>query len=159
MPELRKMPRDLHAVLGGEGFRRRRRLVLPLLTTDPEGFPRVALLTLGEVRANSLSQLAVAVRAESRTAFNLVRRATATLVYLHRAIAASVQARAGHGRVSTADPARCVFPLSVERVRVDRPAQEEGDVELLTGPTFAGRDADGLFSEELFAELGKVKPE
>ncbi len=158
MPELRKMPRDLHAALGGEGFRRRRRLVLPLLTTDPEGFPRVALLTLGEVRANSVSELAVAVRAESRTAFNLVRRATATLVYLHRPITASVQARAGHGRVSTADPGRRVFPLSVERVRVDRPAQDEGDVELLTGPTFAGGDAEGLFSEELFAELGKVKP-
>jgi hypothetical protein len=42
---------------------------------------------------------------------------------------------------------------------VDRPAQEEGDVELLTGPTFAGRDAEVLFSEELFAELGKVKAE
>jgi hypothetical protein len=159
MPELRKMPRDLHAALGGEGFRRRRRLVLPLLTTDPEGFPRVALLTLGEVRANSVSELAVAVRAESRTAFNLVRRSTATLLYLHRAIAASVQARAGRGRTCAVDPGRQVFPLSVERVRVDRPAEEEGDVELLTGPTFAGADAARLFSEELFAELGKVKPE
>jgi hypothetical protein len=159
MPEVQRIPRDLHAALGGEGFRRRRRLVLPFLTTDPEGFPRVALLTLGEVRANSVSELAVAVRAESRTAFNLVRRGTATLLYLHRAITASVQARAGRGRVSAADPGRRVFPLSVERVRVDRPAQEEGDVELLTGPTFAGSDASGLFSEELFAELGKVKPE
>ncbi|MFY9550600.1 MAG: hypothetical protein WAU32_05565 [Thermoanaerobaculia bacterium] len=159
MPELQRIPRDLHAALGGEGFRRRRRLVLPLLTTDPEGFPRVALLTLGEVRANSVSELAVAVRAESRTAFNLVRRGTATLLYLHRAITASVQARAGRGRVSSTDPGRRVFPLSVERVRVDRPTQEEGDVELLTGPTFAGSDASDLFSEELFAELGKVKPE
>src|SRR4029450_4338074 len=138
MPELRKMPRDLHAALGGEGFRRRRRLGLPLLTTDPEGFPRVALLTLGEVRANSVSELAVAVRAESRTAFNLVRRAAATLFYLHRAIAASVQARAGHGRVSTADPGRRVFPLSVERVRVDRPAQEEGSGRPWSGPTVGG---------------------
>ena len=153
------MPRDLHAALGGEGFRRRGRLVLPLLTLDPEGFPRVALLTLGEVRANSGSQLAIAVRADSRTAFNLVRRATATLVYLHRAISAYVQARAGRGRVSASDPGRRVFPLSVERVRVDRPAREEGEVALLTGPTFGGRDAVELFSEELFEELGKVKPE
>src|SRR4029434_6871233 len=122
MRELREMPRDLHAALGGEGFRRRRRLVLPLLTTDPEGFPRGALLTLGEVRAHSGSELHLAGLSASRTAFNLVRRATATLVYLHRAIAASVQARAGHGRVSTADPGRRVFPLSVARVRVARPA-------------------------------------
>ena len=79
--ELERMPRDLHTALAGEGFRKRRRMVLPLLTTDPEGFPRVALLTMGEVRANSASELAVAVRADSRTAFNLVRRGTATLLY------------------------------------------------------------------------------
>jgi hypothetical protein len=159
MPDLPRIPRDLQAVLSGEGFRRRRRLVLPLLTTDPEGFPRVALLTLGEVRANSPSQLAVAVRARSRTALNLVRRGTVTLLYLHRNMSASVQARAGRGRVSTADPARRVFPLAVESVRVDRPAETEGDVALLTGPTFAGEDADRLFSDDLYAELGKVTSE
>jgi hypothetical protein len=153
------MPRDLHAALAGEGFRRRRRIVLPLLTTDPEGFPRVALLTMAEVRANSASELSVAVRAGSRTDFNLVRRGSATLLYLHRRLTASVQARAGRGRVCAADPARRVFPLKVERVRIDRPAAEEGQVALLTGPTFGGADANGLFSDELFDELGSVRPE
>lgn len=159
VPDLNRLPRDLHAALGGEGFRRRRHIVLPLLTTDPEGFPRVALLTMGEVRANSLSQISVAVQAESRTAFNLVRRGTATLLYLHRELTASVQARAGHGRVCASDPGRHLFPLKVERVRIDRPAKEEGDVRLLTGPTFGGPDSARLFSEELFGELGKVKSE
>jgi hypothetical protein len=153
------MPRDLQQALSGEGFRRRRRLVLPLITTDPQGFPRVALLTLGELRANSPAGLAVAVLGESRTAFNLVRRGVATVLYLHRQMTASIQARAGRGRVSTADPARRVFPLAVERVRLDRPAETEGDVSLLTGPTFTGRDSGRLFSEELFAELGKVESE
>ena len=153
------MARDLHAALGGEGFRRRRRIVLPLLTTDPDGFPRVALLTLGEVRANSASELAVAVRADSRTAFNLVRRATATLLYMHKQVTASVQARAGRGRVCGADPGRRLFPLRVERVRIDRPAPDEGRVTLLTGPTFGGADSAGLFSEELYQELGKVHAE
>ena len=156
MPEFSRMPRDLEAALAGEAFRRRRRLVVPLLTADPEGFPRVALLALGDVRAWSASRLAVAVIAGSRTAFNLVRRKTATILYLQRQITASIQARAGRGRVSSADPDRRLFPLSVERVRVDRPAALEGDVSLLTGPTFAGPDAERLFSEELFAELGKV---
>jgi hypothetical protein len=156
MPELDHLPRDLHTALGGEGFRRRRRLVLPLLTTDPEGFPRVALLTMGEVRATSPSRLAVVVRARSRTALNLVRRQNATLLYLHHRLTAFVQARAGRGCVCGADPERRVFPLSVEHVRVDRPAPAEGDVALLTAPTFAGGDAERLFSEELFAELGEV---
>jgi len=43
-------------------------------------------------------------------------------------------------------------------VRVDRPASAEGDVGLLTGPTFAGSDAERLFSDTLFAELGAVRP-
>jgi hypothetical protein len=153
------MARDLHAALGGEGFRRRRRIVLPLLTMDPDGFPRAALLTLGEVRANSASELAVAVRADSRTAFNLVRRGTATLLYMHKHVTASVQARAGRGRVCGADPGRRIFPLKVENVRVDRPAPDEGRVTLLTGPTFGGADSAGLFSEELYQELGKVHAE
>ena len=156
MPDFSRMPRDLEAVLAGDGFRRRRRLVVPLLTTDPEGFPRVALLTFGELRAVSSSRLVVAVMAGSRTAFNLVRRGTATVLYLQRQVTASIQARAGRGRISSADPARRLFPLAVERVRIDRPAASEGDVALLTGPTFTGRDADRLFSEELFAELGKA---
>jgi hypothetical protein len=159
VPDLNRIPRDLHTALGGEGFRRRRHIVLLLLTTDPEGFPRVALLTMGEVRANSLSQLSVAVQAESRTAFNLVRRATATLLYLHRGLTASVQARAGRGRVCAADPSRRLFPLKVQNVRIDRPGAAEGDVRLLTGPTFGGPDSNRLFSDELYAELGKVKYE
>ena len=158
-PDRDLLPRDLHRALSGEGFQRRRRLALPFLTTDPEGFPRVALLTFGEVRANSPAALAVAVRSGSRTAFNLVRRGTATLLYMHRRLTASVQARAGRGRVSSSDPARKIFPLSVERVRVDRPAAEEGDVALLAGPTFGGGDADRLFSDELFRELGKAETE
>jgi hypothetical protein len=156
MPEFSRMPRDLEAALSGDGFRRRRRLVVPLLTADPEGFPRVALLTFGELRACSPAGLCVAVMAGSRTAFNLVRRETATILYLQRQMTASIQARAGRGRVSSSDPARRLFPLAVERVRIDRPAASEGDVALLTGPTFTGRDAGRLFSEELFDELGKV---
>jgi len=157
MPELDRMPRELQAALSGEGFRRKRRLVLPLVTSDPDAFPRIALLTMGEVRARSPRQLAVAVQAGSRTAFNLVRRAVATVLYLHRRMTVSVQARAGRGRVSRSDPGRRLFPLSIECVRIDRPDAGEGDVALLTGPTFAGPGADGLFSEELFAELGKVE--
>jgi hypothetical protein len=156
VPDLDKMPRDLHVALGGEGFRRRRRLVLPLLTSDPEGFPRAALLMLGEVRANAPDALAVAVRGKSRTAANLVRRGHATLLYMHRGLTASVQTRVGRGHVCEFDPERQVFPLHVVQVRIDRPDPAEGDVELLTGPTFAGPDADALFSEPLFAELGTV---
>ena len=149
------MPRALEKALGGEAFRRHRRLVVPLLTTDPAGFPRAALLTLSEVRATSALSLAVAVSTGSRTSMNLIRRGEATLLYLARGVAASIQARAGRGRACGADPDRQLFPLSVFRVRMDRPRPGEGNMELLTGPTFTGQ-GDHLFSEELFEELGKV---
>jgi hypothetical protein len=152
--ELTRLPPELAATLAGEGFRRRRRLVLLLATSDPDGFPRIALLTMGEVRAYSDSRLAVAVRARSRTAINLVRRATATLLYLNRGVTASVQARAGRGRVCRADPLRRLFPMRVERVHIDRPHPAEGEVDLLAGPTFTGGGAPALFSDELFTELG-----
>ncbi len=156
MEELDRLPRELEAALSGDSFRRRQRLVLPLLTTDPEGYPRASFLTLGEVRANSRTEIAVAVRGASRTALNLIRRRQATLLYMHRNLAASVQLRAGRGRVSEADPERQVFPLSVFRVRLDRASPREGQVSLWSGPRFSGRDALRLFSEELFAELGRI---
>lgn len=150
------MPRELMRALSGEAFRRRRRLVVPLLTADPEGYPRAALLTLSEVRALSATALSVAVTTGSRTALNLIRRGSATVLYLTRGLAASIQAKAGRGRACVADPDRQLFPLSVVNVRLDRLSPGEGDVALLTGPTFTGRDGGRLFSEELFKELGKV---
>jgi hypothetical protein len=155
--EFSRMPKELVEVLSGGAFRKRRRLVLPFLTTDPGGFPRAALLTPGEVRAVSASALTVAVHAGSRTAANLIRRGEAALLYLARGCAASIQAKAGRGRTSQNDPERQIFPLSVVRVRLDHPRPEEGHVALLTGPTFTGRDGGRLFSEELFAELGTVE--
>jgi hypothetical protein len=152
------MPRQLERVLSGDGFRRRKRLALPFSTPDPDGSPRVALLTLGEVRAISPVALAVAVLAGSRTAANLIRRRRGTLLLLQRGMAAYIQARAGRGRVSESKPERQIFPLTVAGVRLDTPSRGEGDVALLSGPTFGGPDAGDLFSEELFEELGTVFP-
>ena len=153
MPEYDRLPKELEDVLSGKGFRERKRLALPLLTIDPEGFPRAALLTLSEVRAVSRTELSVAVQSGSRTAANLIRRQKAALCYLARHCAAWIQATAGHGRVCDADPERQIFPLSVFRVKLDRgPAREEA-VALLSGPTYTSPDDLELFSEELFAEL------
>ena len=156
--ELDRLPPDIQLALSGAGFRMRRRLALPFLTVDPEGFPRAALLTMGEVRARSRTVLAVAVKAGSHTAANLIRRRTATLLYLARHQAVWVQARAGRGRSSDYDPDRQIFPLAVFRVKIDRPAPGEGPVALASGPTFSARGSDQLFSEDLFEELGRRVP-
>jgi hypothetical protein len=152
--ELDRLPAEVHLALSGAGFRARRRLALPFLTVDPGGFPRAALLTLGEVRARSRRELVVAVRGGSRTAANLIRRRTATLFLLARNQAVWVQAKAGRGHVCDFDPDRQIFPLAVVRVKVDRAAPGEEGNTLAGGPTFTAGGADRLFSEELYAELG-----
>ena len=155
MPEFDRLPKELEEALSGKGFRERKRLALPFLTIDPEGFPRAALLTLSEVRAVSRSELCVAVQSGSRTAANLTRRQKAALCYLARNCAAWIQATAGHGRVCDTDPERQIFPLDVFRVKLDRGVAREEAVELLSGPTYTGLDGPELFSEELFAELAR----
>lgn len=156
MQEWTALPPDLERTLAGEAFRKRRRIVLPFLTSDPEGFPRAALLTAGEVRALSATGVAVAVLASSRTALNLIRRRRATLLYMQRNVAASIRLRAGRGRMSRHDPERTLFPLAVFRVRLDRPPARERGVALLAGPTFGGSGAASVFSEELFAEMAEL---
>ena len=153
MPEFERMPAELHRILAGRGFRARKRLALPFLTVDPEGFPRAALLTLSEVRAVSREGLSVAVQAGSRTAANLIRRQKAALCYLARNWAAWIQTTAGHGRVCDTDPELQIFPLTVFRVRIDRARPSEAGIELISGPTFAAAGGRELFSEELFEEL------
>jgi hypothetical protein len=156
MPEFDRMPRELVEVLSGKGFRARRRLALPFLTVDPEGFPRAALLTLSEVRVTSATSLCVAVQSKSLTAANLIRRQKAALYYLAANRVAWVQASAGHGRICDADPDRQIFPLTVFRVKVDRASPREGGVRLLAGPTYSAAGSLELFSEELFEELGRT---
>ena len=156
MPEFDRLPRDLLEILSGKGFRARKHLALPLLTIDPEGYPRAALLTLSEVRARSATDLCVAVQSKSLTAANLIRRQRAALYYLAPKRVAWIQASAGHGRVCDSDPDRQIFPLSVFRVKVDRASPREGAVGLLAGPTFSAADGAELFSEELFEELGRT---
>lgn len=158
MPEYERLPRQLEAILGGKGFRERKRLALPFLTIDPEGFPRAALLTLSEVRALSPTELSVAVQSGSRTAANLIRRQKAALYFLAHDCAAWIQVTAGHGRVCDADPERQIFPLAVYRVKLDRGTKQEEGVELLSGPTYASPDGHEIFSEELFAELAGAPP-
>jgi hypothetical protein len=157
MSEFSKMPRDLETLFSGRGFAERHGCAIPLVTVDPGGFPRAALLSFGEVRAHSCRQLAVAVRTRSHTAANLIRRQQAMLYYLGRDYCAFVQARAGRGRACDCDQERQIFPLSVFRVKVDEPGPEEGDVEILTGPLFSAANPDRIFSQPLFDELGKTE--
>ena len=151
-----RIPEELSRLLAGAGFRLRQNLVLPLLTCDPEGFPRAALLTFSEVRALSRARFAVAVSGGSMTEANLIRRRGATLLYLDAGASVSIQARAGRARVSRSCPDKRIFPLQVVRVKEDHPLPGEATVSISGGPRFSGRGASALFSPALFRELGRA---
>ena len=156
MPESKNLPPGLKRLLGGEGFDARRKLSIPLLTCDPEGIPRAALLSFSEIRALSPARLAVAVASGSRTEANLIRRGGATVLLLDAGMAMSIRARAGKGKPSVSVPEKKVFPLSVLSVKEDVPLEGEGGVALASGPRFAGPSAETIFSQALFDELGTV---
>lgn len=155
MPESSQLSPELVRLLGEEGFRARRKLAIPLLTCDPEGIPRAALLSFSEVRALSARRLAVAVASGSRTEANLIRRPGATLLLLDAGTSVSIRTRAGKGRVCVSQPDRKIFPLRVAGVKMDEPLPGEQAVAIANGPRFAGPRSDALFSPALFDELAQ----
>jgi hypothetical protein len=155
VPESSQLSPELVRLLGEEGFRARRKLAIPLLTCDPEGIPRAALLCLSEIRALSARRLAVAVSSGSRTEANLIRRPGATLLLLDAGISVSIRARAGKARVCLSQPDRKIFPLRVVGVKEDEPLPGEHAVAIASGPRFAGPRSDALFSPALFDELAR----
>jgi len=155
VPESSRLSPELLRLLGEEGFRARRKLAIPLLTCDPEGIPRAALLCFSEVRALSPRRLAVAVSSGSRTEANLIRRPGATLLVLDAGASVSIRAQAGKARVSRAQPDRKIFPLRVVGVKEDEPLPGEKRAAIANGPRFAGPRADTVFSPSLFEELAR----
>ncbi len=155
MPESKSLSPGLVRLLGEEGFRARRKLAIPLLTCDPEGIPRAALLSFSELRALGPGRMAVAVSGGSRSAANLIRRRGATLLLLDAGLAVSIRARAGKARPSKSSLEKKIFPLRVIGVRQDEPLPGETMVAIANGARFAGPRADDLFSEALFDELGR----
>lgn len=159
MPETSRLSPELVRLLGEEGFRARRKLAIPLLTCDPEGIPRAALLSFSEVRAISPRRLAVAVASGSRTEANLIRRTGATLLVLDAGLSVSIRSQAGKARISEAQPDRKIFPLRVVGVKEDEPLPGEQHAAIANGPRFAGPHSDSVFLPALFEELGRPERE
>jgi hypothetical protein len=158
VPESKKLSSELVRLLGEDGFRARRKLAIPLLTCDPEGTPRAALLAFSEIRAVSPRRIAVAVSSGSRTEANLIRRPGATLLLLDAGISVSIRCEAGKARVSAAQADRKIFPLRVVGVKEDEPLPGEQHVAIASGPRFAGPRANDLFLPALFEELAAPFP-
>jgi hypothetical protein len=74
------LPCQLVDLLGGQPGPDSTEQAFPFLTTDPEGFPHVALLSRAEIEVTPDHRRLVAAIASRRTAANLRRTSRATLI-------------------------------------------------------------------------------
>jgi len=114
------LPEAVRRRLDGDDLSSGIDLTVLLLTVDPEGWPRVAMLSVGEVLATGARTLRLALWPESSTTANLTRSGRATL--------AVVEGGAGwyflcsaRRRADLVLPRRCLasFELRVEKALED----------------------------------------
>jgi hypothetical protein len=79
----RRMPDPIFRLIDGTDLEQREGSTFLLLTTTQEGWPHVAMLSVGEVLAVGPSELRIAVWSTSSSTANLTHRPRATLVVTH----------------------------------------------------------------------------
>ena len=109
-----------------------------LVSVDGLARPHMMMLARDEIHVISATQLRVAVGAKSQTAENLRLRTSATLGIYDADLACMVKTHAMAGAREILDGVMA-FYLTVEDVRLDRPAAAEAHARLVTGLRFEGR--------------------
>lgn len=96
-------------------------MVIQCLTVTEDGWPYVAMVSVGELVARSSSSLRLGIWATSTSARNLARDGRCTLALVHAAVSYAIRCRAtAAGRLDLADgPALTVFDLTVADVLED----------------------------------------
>jgi hypothetical protein len=113
------LPRDLVELLDGRDLERGLGFTIQVLTADESGWPRVALLSAGEVFALDDRRLRLALWPGSETTANLTRTGQATLAFVHDHASYSLHLDA-HRAADLGEPmVRAVFDGRVAAVRRD----------------------------------------
>jgi hypothetical protein len=92
-----RLPADVVALLDGNELGARVGLTIELLTVAEDGWPGVALLSVGEVLAMSESEIRLALWPVSRTTANLTRTGQGVLAFVHAGAAYSVRLETERG--------------------------------------------------------------
>jgi hypothetical protein len=118
-PPRTNLPNDLAALLDGRDLQAGEGLTIQLLTVDEAGWPRVALLSVGEVLAVSDERLRLALWPASHTTANLARTGRGVLCLVHAGVFLTVLIHADRG-IDLVDPIRrAVFEARINEVRGD----------------------------------------
>ncbi len=108
---------------------------LPFLTLAADGTPHPMLCSYLEWLAVDARTLRLAIGAQSRSARNLEERGVGTLLLVESALTIYIKCRAMGVPLRRGGLAR--FSLTVEDVLEDSPTEEEGDVRITSGITYA----------------------
>jgi hypothetical protein len=113
------LPSEVAALLSGRDVRAGVGLTIQLLTVDESGWPRVALLSVGEVLAIDDRHLRLALWSTSHTTANLSRAGRGVLCLVHAGAFLTVLIHAARA-VDLVEPApRAVFDAEIDGVRTD----------------------------------------
>jgi hypothetical protein len=114
------MPGEVARLLDGTKLGERVGVTVQLLTVDEAGWPRVALLSVGEVVALGPSALRLALWPGSHSTQNLTRTGVGTLALVHGGAAHSIAIEAAR-LPDLAEPSpRAVFDAAVHEYRSDQ---------------------------------------
>jgi hypothetical protein len=127
-----RLPSGVLGLLDGHDLEAGVGLTIQLLTADESGWPRVALLSVGEVLALDDSVLRLALWPGSRTTANLTRTGRGTLAFVHDHASYAVQVEARRAADLAAPVERAVFYGRLAAVHRD----EVPYAVLTTGITF-----------------------
>ena len=116
------LPDALAELLDGEGLAAKEGVTLLLLTTTAEGWPHVAMLSVGELVALAPDRLRAALWPASTATRNLTSRPQATIAAVHEGAAYCLRCRARRGvdlDVSSSEAGLAFFELELEDILED----------------------------------------
>lgn len=134
---------DIVALLDGTDLQAAVGFTLELITVDEDGWPRVSLLSAGEVLAAAADTLRIALWPGSHSTANLERTARAVIAFVHGGAAHRIglQVRRDPDVLVTGEP-RAAFVARVVSMRHD----EVPYARLRSGITYELAEPDGVLA-------------
>ena len=114
-----QLPSEIVDLLGGTELDKAVGFTVQLLTADPAGWPRMALLSAGEILALDAATVRMALWPQSRTTANMTRSGQATLAFVFVGTAYTARAQARCAPDLTGPPTRAVFDCQILELRRD----------------------------------------
>jgi hypothetical protein len=113
------LPDEIAALFDARDLAGSLAFTIELVTVDPDGWPRLALLSTGQVLAIDASRLRLALWLHSHSTANLTRTGLATMAFIHDQAAFRVRLRTCRGSDLDLGQRLAVFDGRVVEVRKD----------------------------------------